>query len=242
MRYALISDIHGNLEALQAVMEDLRTQGVDAVHCLGDVVGYGCNPVECMRLIMEHCEIKLMGNHEYVVLGLLDADYLNDIARESMHWTGGQLTEKEIEQMADFDMDAVVDDAYLVHSSPFEPEKWHYILSIGEARIGFEYFDHRIGFFGHSHVPMVFKMFPDGQCSGRLGHDFEMEEDCRYLVNIGSVGQPRDNDPRASYVVVDSDEHSVRYRRIDYDIDSTQRKMAEARLPEMLSSRLRVGR
>jgi diadenosine tetraphosphatase ApaH/serine/threonine PP2A family protein phosphatase len=242
MKLALISDIHANLEALQAVLRDIDTQKVDTIHCLGDVIGYGCDPVRCVHLVEKHCDVKLMGNHEYVALGLLQDEYLNNIARESMQWTAEHLSDRETEAISDYAMDAELEGAYLVHSSPFEPEQWHYILSIAEARQGFSHFDHFIGFCGHSHVPMIFSQTPDGGCSGQIGHDIDPASDNRYLVNIGSVGQPRDNDPRSCYVIYDSDELTVRYRRVDYDIDMTQQKMAEARLPGMLADRLRVGR
>ena len=243
MRLALISDIHGNLEALEAVLHDIGKHQVNKVHCLGDVVGYGCDPAACLRLVESHCEIKLLGNHEYAVLGLLASGSLNQLARCSLDWTAEQMTDREFSMIADFELDTVCADCYLVHGSPFEPEEWHYILSNPEAKKGFRYFDQRIAFFGHTHVPMIYSQLPDGAIRSRAGHDFDPDDgETRYLVNIGSVGQPRDNDPRACYAIFDSDRRSVTYRRVTYDIKKAQAKMAEAKMPQMLIERLEAGR
>jgi predicted phosphodiesterase len=242
MKIALISDIHANLEALEAVFQDIEKQDVDGTICLGDVIGYGCNPNECFDLVNTKCRQTLMGNHEYIAMGLLEGHQLNEVAMESSEWTRKQLSDNTMSSLADLELDARIEGAYLVHASPDEPSDWHYILKPPHAESAFKSFDENICFFGHSHLPMIFSLSPNGRLSGKNGHDFDPDPDCRYLVNVGSVGQPRDRDPRACYVVYDSSIGEVCYRRVEYDIEFAQKKMTEAKLPDMLIERLAAGR
>jgi len=244
MKLALISDIHANLEALEAVLKDAEVQGVDRMHCLGDVIGYGSNPVECIDLVQTHCEIKLVGNHEYAALGLVPGSHMNHLARQSMDWTRGRLTDREIAIIAEYAMTSQAEDSLLVHASPFQPEAWHYVLSETEARPAFQHFSGRLAFFGHTHLPLIFSLTPGDSLRSQTGHDIDLdtEDNTRYLINVGSVGQPRDDDPRACYVVYDSTEAAITYRRVDYDICATQAKMTEAHLPQQLIERLEAGR
>jgi predicted phosphodiesterase len=242
MRLALVSDIHGNLEALQAVLRDIETQRADRMICLGDVVGYGCDPAACLDLIVAKCSVTLMGNHEYAALGKLEDHTLNEVARASMKWTREQLDKRRKAIMEAFPLDHRIDDAYFVHASPHQPADWHYILTPPAARRGFEATDAWISFFGHSHLPTIFALSVDGQCRSRFGHDFQPMDENRYLVNVGSVGQPRDDDPRACYVIYDSDTVDVYYRRVPYDYTQTQQKMAAVNAPTLLIERLAVGR
>lgn len=242
MKLALISDIHGNLEALTAVLDDIGAQSVDKIHCLGDVVGYGSEPGACLELISRSCNIKLMGNHEYAALGLERTDSYTYAAQTSAEWTRKQLTDYDFSLIADFEMERTIDDLYLVHASPFEPDQWHYILSPEEAAIAFEHLKESICFHGHSHIPLIFSETPDSSPRKRIGHSFLPDRENRYLINIGSVGQPRDNDPRACYVTFDTVEREAMFHRVEYDIRETQKKMAQAQLPEMLINRLAVGR
>jgi predicted phosphodiesterase len=242
MRIALISDIHGNLEALRAVLKDIDTQRIDKIHSLGDVVGYGCDPVACLQLVEEHCDIKLMGNHEYAVIGVLPIEAMNLHARQSITWTKSQLGDREISLIAGFAMSAEREGALLVHASPHEPDEWHYILSKAEAATAFEFTDHRLMFNGHTHLPVVYCQSPAGRMRTIAAHDFDPDEESRYLINIGSVGQPRDNDPRACYAIFDASDVSISYRRIEYDIKAAQAKMGRADMPQMLIERLQVGK
>lgn len=242
MRYALISDIHGNAEALLAVLKDIEEQAIDQVISLGDVIGYGCEPSRCLELVEEHCHVKLMGNHEHLILGLLSSSYYNEAARVSARWTQNRLTDRERAMIERYLIDHVCADIYLVHGSPYEPEAWHYILAPEEALLAFEYLRNSLCFCGHSHVPMIFAETPDGLPRAQVGHNFLPDPEARYIVNVGSVGQPRDNDPRSCYVIFDTDEWEVTYRRVEYDIRATQQKMAEANLPEILIERLAFGR
>lgn len=242
MRLALLSDIHANLEALQAVLKDLESQKVDQIVCLGDVVGYGCDPAACLDLVRKHCSVTLMGNHEYATLGLLEDHTLNEVARASIIWTRSQVDDRLMKLMGQFPMTHRIDTLQLVHASPHEPELWHYILTPPAARRAFEATDAWICFFGHSHLPTIFSLSEDGQCRSRFGHDFQPFDENRYMVNVGSVGQPRDDDPRSCYVIYDSDTVDVYYRRVAYDYTVTQKKMAAVNSPALLIERIAVGR
>jgi len=241
MKIALISDVHGNLEALETVLRDIEKQGAEKIHFLGDAVGYGCNPNECVKLINRHCDIKLLGNHDFAAMGLESTENFNQLAKASMNWTQTKLKPKSIRILADFEMESVFLDYYLVHSSPTEPEKWRYILSIDQARQHFDSFGQSFCFVGHSHSPTYFECNPENQIAQHFKADLECGEGCRYIINIGSVGQPRDNDPRACYVIVNTDTNSINYRRVEYDINKTQEKMRKAKLPDFLIERLAVG-
>lgn len=242
MKLAVISDIHGNLEALDAVLNDCQTQAVDEIMCLGDVVGYGAEPTACLQRVTQACSLVLMGNHEYAALGLVSGQIMNSAARESMDWTQHQLDDRDLATISDFPLDAQRDDLYLVHASPDEPSKWRYILTSAEAETAFRKFTGHVCFVGHSHLPMIFVSTPDGSLRQRTGHDFCPDSDNRYIINVGSVGQPRDNDPRSCYVVYDTSEQTINYCRVPYDIERAQSKMAQARLPQLLIDRLLVGR
>jgi diadenosine tetraphosphatase ApaH/serine/threonine PP2A family protein phosphatase len=242
MRLALLSDIHANLEALQGVLRDCESQQLDKICCLGDVVGYGCDPAECLALVQQSCSIVLMGNHEFAVLGKLSHETMNQVARHSLAVTKTQLVDRHLAYLDSLPFTAVLDDVLLVHASPHEPERWHYILSLPAAVCGFEAFTEQIAFFGHTHLPMIFSASSDGEHHARTGHSFDPDDDCRYLVNVGSVGQPRDDDPRACYVVYDTEAAEISYRRVEYDFRLTQQKMAKADVPQVLIDRLKVGR
>ena len=164
------------------------------------------------------------------------------MAKIAAEWTRGVLTDRELSMISDFEMTHTIDDITLVHASPFEPDRWHYILSPAEAVVAFEYFRGTLCFHGHSHVPMIFSESPEGPPRQKAAHDFQPFEESRYLINIGSVGQPRDTDPRACYVTFDTETRDICYRRVEYDVALTQEKMAKASLPKMLIERLAVGR
>jgi diadenosine tetraphosphatase ApaH/serine/threonine PP2A family protein phosphatase len=148
----------------------------------------------------------------------------------------------ELEMLSNLELEAVRTNCLLVHASPYEPDQWHYVLTLTEAGVAFEHLEQRICFNGHSHIPLIFSQSEDGAVHGKAGHDFDPLEENRYIINVGSVGQPRDSDPRACYVLFDPDDMAVTYRRVEYDIKAAQTKMIRARLPQMLIERLEVGR
>jgi len=242
MILALISDIHANLEALEAVLADIDQRQTDKIFCLGDVIGYGCNPIECLRLVNENCHLKLLGNHEFAALGMMSEQGLNELAQESLSWTKEKIGDREVSIISDFEMDHNLENNYFVHSSPYEPDTWRYIFSSTEASAAFEAFESQVCFFGHTHIPLIFSLFPDGRLRQMVGHDFLPDSENRYLINVGSVGQPRDNDPRACYVIYDTEENEIFYHRVQYDVALTQRKMSDAKIPSYLIERLATGR
>jgi diadenosine tetraphosphatase ApaH/serine/threonine PP2A family protein phosphatase len=241
MKFALISDVHGNLEALESVLRDIEKQGAEKMHFLGDAVGYGCSPNECVALITKHCDIKLLGNHDYAAMGLEAPENFNQLAQASMDWTQGELSDQTMAALTDFDMTVEFLDYFLVHASPANPDKWVYILDLSQAVNHFNDFSQEVCFIGHTHIPVCFIEDKDGAFSEQNKAAIKRAKDKRYIINIGSVGQPRDNDPRACYMLVDTKANKIIYRRVDYDIKKAQEKMKNANLPEFLIERIAIG-
>lgn len=242
MKLALISDIHANEEALTAVLCDAEERSVDRILCLGDVVGYGCAPKACVDLVARNCQLALMGNHDNVAINKSEADNFNAAARESSRWTQDQLGDEEVAIISQYKMRHREFGIEVVHASPNEPDNWKYVLKSEDADEAFGSFEGQVCFIGHTHLPMIFSKFEDNAPRQTVGHSFQPNEEARYLVNIGSVGQPRDNDARACYVIYDTNEIEVNYHRVAYDIEKAQKRMAEFSLPTALIERLAVGR
>jgi|Deesub1362A_J573_1020465.scaffolds.fasta_scaffold00132_24 predicted phosphodiesterase len=241
MQFIILSDVHGNLEALMAVLEDIRTHHEKGdVFFLGDSVGYGPDPSECIRIIKEESSIILAGNHDRAVTGRTDVSYFNPYARAAVEWTQEVLSDEDKAFLDSLPVSARLKDQgiYLVHSTPKEPEQWHYLLTTWDAYVNFHLFDERICFIGHSHQPVIIEMDPKGEIL--IYRDrVELRDGCRYIVNVGSVGQPRDGNPDASYALFD--DRRIEIKRIPYDIVSTQEKMKRAGLPGYLIERLSKG-
>lgn len=242
MRIAYISDVHANLEALTATFSDIEKQKVSKIHFLGDAVGYGCEPNDCVELIHKNCDTKLLGNHDFAALGLQSIECFNDIAKQSLAWSQKELSERSLAILADFELEKTSRNHVLVHASPRSPELWEYILTAKDAQEQFECFEKQLLFIGHSHVPMVFSLREGGTLSQRTVTELELDTDTRYIINVGSVGQPRDKDPRACYVTVDTKSHILRYHRVEYDVKKTVLQIERNGLPQALSERLLVGR
>jgi diadenosine tetraphosphatase ApaH/serine/threonine PP2A family protein phosphatase len=242
MKYGFFSDVHANLEAMKACVIDFRAEKLDKAYFLGDAVGYGPYPDGCVKLIKDVAAVKLMGNHDYAALGLMETDYFNQYAAESMGWTKNSISRKTMEIMSDFELQHEQGDILLVHASPKEPELWHYILDMGDATESFDYFKQKICLIGHTHRPYIVYQAKSGDVFLSKQSEETLSEDRRYLVNIGSVGQPRDGDPRSCYLIYDIESNSIRHKRVAYDIKATQKDMAKIGLPEYLIERLAVGR
>jgi diadenosine tetraphosphatase ApaH/serine/threonine PP2A family protein phosphatase len=237
---AVISDIHGNLEALEAVLEDARRENADAMICLGDVVGYGADPNGCMDLVTAEMKATVLGNHDAAARDLREADNFNDVAREAIRWTQEQLTRENLDRLRALPLEFVDARARYVHASPDDPSAWHYILTEQEAWNAFEACPEAVCFVGHSHVPLRVLLH-----RGRLevvdGPVLELHRDARALVNVGSVGQPRDGDWRAAYSLFDPRAGRVVARRVEYDLRAATAKILKAGLPEILARRLAQG-
>lgn len=239
MRVAVLSDIHGNLPALQAVLDALRP--FDALWQLGDVVGYGPEPDAVVSALREAGAGGVRGNHDAAALGLIDADAFNDDAREAVEWTADVLAEPAREWLANLPERDTQGDFTLVHGSPRDPT-WEYVYSMPVARANFQAFSTRHCLVGHTHVPLVFRL-DDGRIETLQPSDGSslQLDDRRTIINPGSVGQPRDGDPRACAMVIDTDDGTLAWHRIDYEIATTQARMREAKLPGRLIDRLRHG-
>jgi predicted phosphodiesterase len=241
MRVLLLSDIHANLVALQAVLANAGK--VDQVWCLGDVVGYGPNPSECCAWVQEHAALTVAGNHDWAALGRIDLDDFNVYARAATIWTTQHLTPAAQAWLEDLPQRVVADTATLVHGSPRQPI-WEYLLRASQAQRNFAYFVTPICFVGHTHVPIIFEEGALQRGESGISPTYNQPTPLttgRYLVNPGSVGQPRDGDPRAAYALYDLDTQTVEFRRIAYDIAQTQQQMRAAGLPDPLVTRLARG-
>jgi len=241
MQYAVLSDVHANLESLDAVLNDITQRRIREVLFIGDAVGYGPNPEESVDLLAGSCHMLLAGNHDWGVIGLTDIGYFNEYARCAIEWTSGVMTEKTKDTLRTFPVrkEYKDEDMLLVHATPQEPEAWHYLLTLRDAEISFRYFDNRFCFLGHSHKPFIIEKRQSGDLM-MYEKKTLIKKDCRYIINAGSVGQPRDGDPRASYAI--SNDEELEIVRVTYDIERVQRKMREEHLPDILIERLSEGR
>ena len=244
MRYLVLSDIHSNLTAFETVLQDAQARGgFDRVWCLGDVVGYGPDPQECLALLRQFDYVCVAGNHDWGSVGKVDVSDFNAEARAACLWTSQQLSKEEHEYLANLPLILVEGAFTLVHGSPRDPV-WEYLLHPWEALSNFRWFDTPYCLVGHSHVPGYFALSADGgSCEyNQLPEQLLLKGDnWRYIINPGGVGQPRDSDPRASYALYDEEQGALEYRRVPYDIASVQRRMRKAGLPERLVVRLSYG-
>ncbi|MCU0606891.1 MAG: metallophosphatase family protein [Candidatus Edwardsbacteria bacterium] len=245
MTYAIISDIHGNYDALSAVLGDIMRSRVDRVVCLGDIVGYGAEPGKCIAAVQGLDGWTVAGNHDHGAIGQLDPSYFNANARRACEWTAAVLSAADRRYLAALPLQRRIEDGdrrcIAVHSTPLRPEDWHYILSIDEAEYQFEQFGEPVCLVGHSHQPVFWQLSPAGECS-IVGREYlRLEPGRRYIINAGSVGQPRDGDPRACYALCDGDRRELVIRRVEYDIGAAQKKILKAGLPPRLAERLAHG-
>ena len=241
MRYGIVADVHSNLAAFEAVLGDMGT--VDALWCLGDLVGYGPEPNECVELLRRHEHMCVMGNHDAVAIGELDVSAFNSAAALAAEWTAGQLTERSFQFLSALPYELTEGPFTIVHGSPRQPV-WEYITNESRAAPNFAHFSTPACLVGHTHVPALFQQ-QDGsdRVFGRPPGpgDVERMGEARFIANPGSVGQPRDGDPRAAYAVYDSDAGTLEWRRVAYPIGVTQRKMREVGLPDQLIERIAFG-
>ncbi len=243
MRYAIIADIHANLAAFKAVLDDIKRRGgVEEVWCLGDVVGYGPDPRQCIELLRQYNHVCIAGNHDWAAIGKLATSEFNPDAAVACRWTGQQLSPGDIQYLENLPMVIQKEDFTLVHGSPRQPI-WEYLISVSSAKESFAYFQSQFCLVGHSHVPMVFKYDETGTCSfsqfmPNVGLALGKS---RLIINPGGVGQPRDDDPRSSYAIYDNETGMIRLYRVPYDISVTQTRMVKHNLPVRLVARLSQG-
>ena len=241
MRWAAVSDIHSNLEALEAVLADLERARPEAIVCLGDFVGYGGSPNECVERLRPRLAAAVVGNHDLAAIGGTRVDAFTGDAARAARWTGTVLTAEHRDYLAALPFSVVWRNARLVHASPARPERWAYVLSIEDATEEMGAYQEPLCLIGHSHYPGAFERDPSGTVRYSREPEIAMRSGRRYLVNVPSVGQPRDSDPRAGYLLVDEDAAALRQVRIAYDVEAAMRRIQDAGLPRFLSERLQWG-
>jgi len=244
MRYAILADIHSNLEAFKAVLEHAESKsGFDQIWCLGDIVGYGPDPCACIELLRKHDSICVAGNHDWATIDKADISEFNLAAAEACLWTYKQLSSDDVDYLLELPQVIMQKDFTLVHGSPGKP-LWEYVLSTGVAKQNFDHFDTKYCLVGHSHVPLVYAYDDEADDCHSVelsdGYSFKIAEQ-RLIINPGGVGQPRDGNPKASYMIYDSDAGTVNLHRVDYDYSKTQAKMTKQNLPDLLIERLAHG-
>lgn len=242
MRYGIFADIHSNLEAFEAVIESYQKEKIDAYFCAGDIVGYGANPSECIAKVKEMKAVCVAGNHDWASAEKISTDKFNDDAKEAINWTSAQMNDQEKEFLK---RQMLVDhqkDFIFVHGTLNNPEEFNYLVDFYQLAHNLALMDRAICFVGHSHVPRIFIERAQGEVKEHKEFVVNVESKCRYVVNVGSVGQPRDGNPQASYCIFDSTKKTIEIKRIAYDIKAATDKILKAGLPSKCASRLNLGR
>ncbi len=240
MRIAIFGDIHANLEALEAILEDASQQGVTDHVCMGDVVGYNADPDACLEIIQKLNCPTVKGNHDEEASGNHSLDSMNPVAATALEWTRQQLSDAQRVWLSRLRMVRQVSDFTIVHSTLDQPSHWNYVTNRFDAMSNFSYQFTQICFHGHTHVPRVY--MKSDRVQEVPAESIVIEAGAKYFINVGSVGQPRDGDWRACYAIYDMEHQQIVFRRIEYDIAKTQRKIIAAGLPAMLAERIQEGR
>ena len=246
MRYLIVSDLHGNWEALESVLQSAASQ-YDRAICCGDLVGYGADPNLVVEWVRANCTVVVRGNHDKACTGMDDLEWFNPVARAAAVWTFRTLTPENAVYIRGLSQGPVHEDAFqVVHGSPFDEDE--YVLAADEAGQAFGYLEARVAFFGHTHVQGGFiwnrSRVETIRCdaSPTSWQEMDIDPECAYLINPGSVGQPRDGSPRAAFALYDSEARLVTYCRAEYDVVRAQQKIRDAGLPPILADRLTLGR
>lgn len=245
MRVGILGDIHANVEALTAVIKAMRNDAVDVFVQVGDIVGYGPEPSRCIEIVQELGCITCLGNHDAAVLDRLDTSYFNNFARAAIHWTKPRLRPQDFEFLRSLELVVHRPEFTVVHGTLHLPDQFGYVISPVEALDSFDQQETPLCFVGHSHVPAIYLRRDAAPQEIHVVPHSEAEISYRgfdrVLMNVGSVGQPRDEDPRAAYGLVDTEQGIASIKRVNYDIAGVQRKIREAGLPDVLANRLALG-
>jgi diadenosine tetraphosphatase ApaH/serine/threonine PP2A family protein phosphatase len=239
-KIAVLGDVHGNLEALQAVMEDARLQRCNQFVCVGDIVGYNANPAECLELIRQYDFSVVRGNHDHYCSNDERLEDFHPLAAKVMDWTRQQLSSEQLDYLRHLPLSTIVEGFTLVHSTLDMPEKWGYVFDALDADASFNYQTTALCFHGHTHLPVAYEK--QSRVTRTELTRIRLMLGKRYFINAGSVGQPRDGDPRAAYAIYDTRTRDVELRRLRYDIQKAAGKIVAAGLPERLAKRLEVGK
>lgn len=243
MKYGILGDIHANLSALQTALDKMDAEGVESVLSVGDVVGYGAAPAECIQLLQEIDAIVVKGNHDAACTGELDDRHFNTYAREAARWTRRVLTPEHSEWLRALPLTVTLEHCQVSHGTLFRPELFDYIMSTTDADPSLDIMERPVCFVGHSHVPIALLRLREepNRTAYTLDSDIDVNEAHLSLVNVGSVGQPRDEDPRTAFAIFDTDEGYVRILRSEYDIEREAKRIRAAGLPGVLADRLHLG-
>ena len=242
MRWGIFSDIHSNLEALKAVLKAYHGEGIDTYLFLGDVVGYGADPGACIQLLDDISCIVIAGNHDWAVAGLLPLTYFNIRAKQALQWTGKNIEDSQLRFLSSLPLTFENDDFYATHSTVHEPQQFHYMTDSCSAGRSFSCLRQNICFLGHTHFPGVFIRNKQADVYYQNTTQFHIRGGYRYIVNVGSVGQPRDDNNRARYCIYDTEKQEVIIKAVAYDIKTAQKKIISKGLPHFFATRLIYGR
>jgi diadenosine tetraphosphatase ApaH/serine/threonine PP2A family protein phosphatase len=242
MKIAIFSDVHSNLPALEAVLTDIKRQGVSMQVCLGDIVGYNAEPAVCVERVRRACDYVIQGNHDKASAVDLDIADFSSIAQAGIKYSRAHLSAQHKQYLRDLPLLKTTDRWTYVHASLAEPSEWYYIDSPREALLHFRAQQTPVAFCGHTHRPLVWLRDKSGEVAAERPRPVvALNRPAKYLINVGSVGQNRDRDPRACYTIFDTDKNSIEFRRISYDVRATQKKILAAGLPKVLAWRLELG-
>jgi len=242
LRYGIFGDIHGNWHALEAVLDAYGDERIDAYLCTGDLVGYGAYPRECIEAVRDLTSHVVAGNHDFAVCEKLTLEFFNSYAKSAVLWTRDALAEDDLEYLRNLPlMDVLDDDTTLSHATIYDAHAFDYIQTQYDAHLSLQELRTTCGFVGHSHIPITFYL-KDGAVSWTLEPVVDISDYEKVLVNVGSVGQPRDENPQAAYAVFDTDERKVWVKRTDYDIEAAVAAIERNCLPRILGERLRLGK
>lgn len=241
MKYGILGDIHGNLEALEVVLEEMEKEGVKRHVSVGDLVGYGANPRECIRKVRELNAVVVVGNHDFAAIGYLNLDFFNAYARSAIQWTHENLSEEDKHYLANLKLAQECDNFILVHSTLSSPELFEYIQTSYDAHLSFDIQNTKLCFVGHSHIPVNF--IKHNTVIYNMDTTIRIEDEPnKYMINVGSIGQPRDENPRAVCCIYNSDKKIITIKRLVYNIDKAAKKIINAGLPVINAERLKMGR
>ena len=242
MRYGIFGDIHGNLHALDAVLDAYRSESIDVYLCTGDLVGYGANPRECVTKTREICAHVVAGNHDFAVCGKLTLEFFNSFAKSAVLWTRQQLSAADLRYLERLPILVDVSpDITLSHATIYDAHAFDYIQTQYDAHLSLQELRGRCGFVGHSHIPITF-FLKEGTVSWSIEAEIAVDGCEKVLVNVGSVGQPRDENPLAAYAIYDTGEQRIWIKRVPYDVDGAIQAIRANNLPPVLGERLRLGK
>ena len=242
MRYAIFSDVHANLQALQAILRGYEDENIDRYVCLGDVVGYGANPNECADIVRNIADITILGNHDAAVAGRMDYSYYYDAARNALDWTSRQVSKENLTWLKGLPYSHREGDIEFCHGSPIYPSEFEYIFTREKARELLPYWERiaRVTFIGHSHLTRSFAIAHDDAVDV-VAPSFGLRRDHKYVITVGSVGQPRDYDNRSCCTIFDTETNTFRYKRVEYEIEEAKQRIIDAGLSYNFGARLLVG-